>query len=108
LPIVLSSLVALASSAENAPLKQASAIHEKVITLDTHIDFDPANLVGEPKYAQCLDTQFNLPRCHIRTRPPRLYQRADRKTSNLLQIMNEVQRITQELQKLSPPVVTVT
>ena len=37
-------------------------IHEKVITLDTHIDFSPANLVGEQNYTQRLETQFNLPK----------------------------------------------
>ena len=37
-------------------------IHEKVITLDTHIDFSPANLVGERNYTQRLETQFNLPK----------------------------------------------
>ena len=48
-------------SSEDALLKQARAIHERVITLDTHIDFAPADLVGEQNYTQRLDTQFNLP-----------------------------------------------
>jgi hypothetical protein len=39
---------------ENALLKQARPIHEKVITLDTHIHFDT--------YAQRLDIEFNLPK----------------------------------------------
>ena len=42
-------------------MKKARAIHEKVITLDTHIDFSPGDLVGERNYTQRLDTQFNLP-----------------------------------------------
>ena len=49
------------SPPEDAPLKRARAIHEKVITLDTHIDFAPADLIGERNYTQRLDTQFNLP-----------------------------------------------
>src|SRR5262245_31678665 len=49
------------SSKERALVKKARAIHEKVITLDTHIDFSPGDLVGERNYTQRLDTQFNLP-----------------------------------------------
>lgn len=51
-----------AQSAEDALVKKARAIHEKVITLDTHIDFSPANLAGERDYTQRLETQFNLPK----------------------------------------------
>src|ERR1700751_4901083 len=43
-------------------MDEARAIHEKVITVDTHIDFEPANLVGERNYTERLDTQFNLPK----------------------------------------------
>lgn len=57
-----SSPLAQASSAEDALLKQARVIHEKVITLDTHIDFSPADLAGERNYTQRLETQFNLPK----------------------------------------------
>jgi membrane dipeptidase len=56
-----SSTLAQTSSAEEALVKKARAIHEKVITLDTHIDFSPGDLVGERNYTQRLDTQFNLP-----------------------------------------------
>jgi hypothetical protein len=42
-----SSTLAQTSSAEEALVKKARAVHEKVITLDTHIDFAPADLVGE-------------------------------------------------------------
>jgi membrane dipeptidase len=49
------------SPAENQLLKQARAIHEKVITLDTHIDFEPADLSGARNYTERLETQFNLP-----------------------------------------------
>ena len=56
-----SSTLAQTTSAEEALVKKARAIHEKVITLDTHIDFLPGDLVGERNYTQRLDTQFNLP-----------------------------------------------
>ena len=46
---------------EDQLLKHARAIHEKVITLDTHIDFEPENLTGTRNYTQRLQTQFNLP-----------------------------------------------
>ena len=36
-----SSTLAQSTSAEEALVKKARAIHEKVITLDTHIDFSP-------------------------------------------------------------------
>ena len=57
----LSALAAASSADEDAFLKRARAIHEKVIVLDTHIDFAPEHLVGERNYTQRLDTQFNLP-----------------------------------------------
>ena len=46
---------------EAAMLKRARAIHDKVIALDTHIDFAPADLTAERNYTQRLETQFNLP-----------------------------------------------
>ncbi|MGH7797391.1 MAG: dipeptidase [Candidatus Binatia bacterium] len=49
------------STDEARLLKEARAIHGKIFTLDTHIDFVPADLVGEQNYTQRLDTQFNLP-----------------------------------------------
>src|SRR5580765_4434631 len=49
------------SPAEDALIKRARAIHEKVINLDTHIDFEPGNLTGVRNYTQRLETQFNLP-----------------------------------------------
>jgi membrane dipeptidase len=57
-----SSTLAQPSSAEDALRERARAIHDKVITLDTHIDFSPANLAGERNYTQRLETQFNLPK----------------------------------------------
>src|SRR6266478_8859260 len=57
-----STLYAQASATEDSLVERARVIHEKVITLDTHIDFSPANLVGERNYTQRLETQFNLPK----------------------------------------------
>jgi len=45
----------------DALIEKARAIHERVLSLDTHIDFEPADLVGERNYTQRLETQFNLP-----------------------------------------------
>ena len=63
MPLVVpnSTPFAQTSPAEDALIKRARAIHEKVINLDTHIDFEPANLTGERNYRQRLETQFNLP-----------------------------------------------
>jgi len=40
---------------------QARAIHDCVLVLDSHIDFEPEDLTGERNYTQRLETQFNLP-----------------------------------------------
>jgi membrane dipeptidase len=50
------------SGEEDAFVKPARAIHERVLTLDSHIDFAPADLISERNYTQRLDTQFNLPK----------------------------------------------
>ncbi|MGH7929794.1 MAG: dipeptidase, partial [Candidatus Binatia bacterium] len=47
---------------EDNLLRNARAIHERVIVLDSHVDFSPAHLVGQPNYTQRLDNQFNLPK----------------------------------------------
>jgi membrane dipeptidase len=47
---------------EDVSLEHARAIHERVLTLDSHIDFAPADLISERNYTQRLDTQFNLPK----------------------------------------------
>ena len=41
---------------------RARAIHERVITLDTHVDISPANFTKERNYTQDLATQVNLPK----------------------------------------------
>jgi membrane dipeptidase len=57
-----SSSFARSPGGETALLKHARAIHEKVLILDTHVDFAPANLVGQANYSRRLDTQFDLPK----------------------------------------------
>ena len=54
-------LLAQPSSTEDPLIKNARAIHEKVIVLDSHIDFEPADLNSERNYTQRVKTQFNLP-----------------------------------------------
>jgi len=43
-------------------LDRALDIHERVITLDTHDDINPANFTAERNYTQDLETQVNLPK----------------------------------------------
>ena len=55
--------VPLHGQATDAELvKRARAIHERVITLDTHADINPANFTRERNYTQDLPTQVNLPK----------------------------------------------
>jgi membrane dipeptidase len=49
------------SSGETALFERARAIHDKIITIDTHVDFIPTDLVGAPNYIERIDTQCNLP-----------------------------------------------
>ncbi len=42
--------------------KRARAIHERVITLDTHDDINPENFTSTRNYTQDLPTQVNLPK----------------------------------------------
>jgi membrane dipeptidase len=54
---------ALAQSPADAALVQkARAIHDRVITLDTHADINPDNFTRQKNYTQRLDTQVNLPK----------------------------------------------
>jgi len=56
--------LALPLHAQDAALIQrARAIHERVITLDTHVDINPANFqAGAPNYKDRLGTQVNVPK----------------------------------------------
>ena len=45
-----------------ALVARARAIHQRVLTLDTHADINPANFTPERNYTQRLSTQVNLPK----------------------------------------------
>ncbi len=47
---------------EDALVKKAHAIHDKVIALDTHNDISPTDFTAERNYTQRLDTQVNVPK----------------------------------------------
>jgi membrane dipeptidase len=51
-----------AGAADEALVKKARGIHDRVIALDTHDDIAPANFTAEKNYTQRLDTQVNLPK----------------------------------------------
>jgi membrane dipeptidase len=44
-----------------AQLEKARAIHDRILVLDSHIDFEPGDLTGERNYTQRGETQFDLP-----------------------------------------------
>jgi membrane dipeptidase len=48
--------------AEEALVKKARAIHDKVIALDTHDDISPTNFTANRNYTQRLENQVNLPK----------------------------------------------
>jgi membrane dipeptidase len=48
--------------ADQALIQKARAIHDRVITLDTHADINPDNFTRQKNYTQRLDTQVNLPK----------------------------------------------
>jgi membrane dipeptidase len=50
------------SSSEADLVRRARAIHDRVITLDTHNDIEPGNFTAARNYTQRLDTQVNLPK----------------------------------------------
>ena len=54
--------LAAASQSEQDLTARARAIHERVITLDTHNDIDPSNLTRACNYTMNLTTQVNLPK----------------------------------------------
>lgn len=51
-----------AQNSDKELLEKAKKIHEKVITIDTHDDFDVENFTSEKNYTMDLDTQVNLPK----------------------------------------------
>jgi len=61
--VAASAAVALSAQAPDPALvATARAIHERVITLDTHNDINPRDFTRERNYTQRLDTQVNLPK----------------------------------------------
>jgi membrane dipeptidase len=48
--------------AEKALMKSAREIHQRVLTIDSHVDISPANFTAVRNYTQRLDTQVNLPK----------------------------------------------
>jgi len=55
-------VLAAQTSPEDALTKKARAIHERVLTLDTHNDISPANFTSVCNYTMDLPTQVNLPK----------------------------------------------
>ena len=41
--------------------KKARAIHDRILVVDSHVDFEPGDLTGDRNYTQRVETQFNLP-----------------------------------------------
>ena len=63
--LLLSVLTASVAEAQATPpeiVARARAIHERVITLDTHNDISPNNFTAERNYTQRLENQVNLPK----------------------------------------------
>jgi membrane dipeptidase len=50
------------STTDAALVARARAIHERVLTIDTHIDFEPAHFTAACNYTRRLVTQVNLPK----------------------------------------------
>jgi len=48
-------------SGKDAATIAARAIHDRILVIDSHIDFEPGDLTGERNYTERTETQFNLP-----------------------------------------------
>jgi microsomal dipeptidase-like Zn-dependent dipeptidase len=60
--VALSALIA-AQTADPALVARARAIHDRVITLDTHVDINPRDFSSKARnYTERLDSQVNLPK----------------------------------------------
>jgi membrane dipeptidase len=63
LPVLLpAALSAQEAASDPALVARARAIHDRVMTLDTHVDINPANFTRERNYTQRLRTQVDLPK----------------------------------------------
>lgn len=51
-----------AQSEEEALVARAREIHDRVITIDTHVDINTANFTADNNYTSDLDVQVNLPK----------------------------------------------
>jgi membrane dipeptidase len=60
--LVPSATPVVAQGNDSALVARARAIHQRVITADTHDDISPANFTAERNYTQRLETQVNLPK----------------------------------------------
>ena len=63
-PVILTvSMLAPATlpAQDTALVARARAIHQRVLTLDTHVDINPGNFTREKSYATRLPTQVNIP-----------------------------------------------
>src|SRR5438046_591477 len=62
--VTVASVVMLVApvGAQQDLVSRAGAIHQRVITLDTHNDIDPANFTADCNYTMRLTTQVNLPK----------------------------------------------
>ncbi|HLN86413.1 MAG TPA: dipeptidase [Candidatus Limnocylindrales bacterium] len=56
-----SSVIAATDRIDNRLVSKARAIHDRVLVLDSHIDFEPGDLTGARNYTERGETQFNLP-----------------------------------------------
>ncbi len=59
---LLSAASLTAQATDSALVARARAIHERVLTLDTHVDINPVNFAPDRNYTQRLPTQVNLPK----------------------------------------------
>src|SRR5215831_4674749 len=62
LAIAAAAALAAAVSAQPDLVARARAVHDRVITLDTHNDIDPQNFTASCNYTMRLATQVNLPK----------------------------------------------
>ena len=60
--LVVMPFLAACTDPEAALVEKARGIHERVITLDTHVDISPANFTEERNYTEDLPVQVNLPK----------------------------------------------
>jgi hypothetical protein len=59
--LLASGAPSLAGQTDGELERRARAIHDNVLTLDTHVDINASNFTAERNYTQRLDTQVNLP-----------------------------------------------